>query len=278
MRSHLLCVGLAGLLVAGCGKDEGGEKTSDPPKTTDGSKQTKTKPPDKGGGVKSEAPAGPKGSIKGTVKFTGTAPEMPKLRTGSDPVCAKTEKYAETVVANDNGTLRDVVVRVTPGTVEGWKPNDKVKVDQHECTYQPRVQTAVKGQQIEITNSDQTMHNVHLREMKLGKRQAHRSIFNRAQPAGADPIVAMIGGADVIKLKCDAHAWMQAYVVLSDQPYAAVTGDTGEFELKDVPVGKLKLQAWHPFYGLKTAEVEVKEGETAEVEFTFDAKADAPPG
>lgn len=276
MRSYLIGIGLAAAVVLSCGKD--GDSSDPPGEPANNARQNAKAPRQEPKGPPSEPPAGPTGSIKGTVKFSGTAPDMPKLRTGSDPVCARTEKFAETVVANDNGTLRDVVVRVKPGTVPGWQPKDIVKVNQQDCVYKPRVQTAVLGQQIEVSNSDETMHNVHLRQMKLSKRQAHRTIFNRAQPAGAKPITAMIGGAEVVKLKCDAHAWMQAYVVMSDQPYASVSTEDGSFEIKAVPAGKLELQAWHQYYGLKTAEVTVEEGATAEVEFSFDAKADAPPG
>jgi len=277
--NYLISIALAAALVVGCGKDGGDSKPANhrdetgatTPRTGGDVEQTPETPA-------SEAPSGPKGSIKGTVKFTGTAPKMPKLLTGSDPVCARTEKFAETVVVNENGTLRDVVVRVEPGTVPGWVPKDVIEVDQKDCVYQPRVQTGVIGQTIEVSNSDNTMHNVHVRGMNIDKRQAHRTLFNRPQPAGASPVQAKVKGVDVVKLKCDAHAWMQAYVAMSDQPYAAVTATDGSFEIKDVPAGVLKLQIWHQYYGLKSADVTVEDGKTAEVEYTYDGQADAPPG
>jgi hypothetical protein len=202
---------------------------------------------------------------------------MPKLRTGADPECAKTEKVAETVVVNGNGTLRDVLVRVQPGTVAGWIPDQPVVLDQTECVYRPRVQGGVVGQTLEVRNSDATLHNVHAKELKLDRRQAHRSIFNRPQPAGTKPIAAPLAAVDVVQLKCDAHAWMTAYVVLGDQPYHSVSDDQGAFTLDRVPTGTIRLQAWHALYGVKTAEVQVEDGKTAEVSFSYDA-SEAPGG
>jgi hypothetical protein len=72
------------------------------------------------------------------------------------------------------------------------------------------------------------------------------------------------------------HGWMNAYVVLSDNPYHATTGADGTINIANAPVGTYEVQAWHAFYGTKTAQVTVEEGKTAEVEFTYDAEADNP--
>ena len=43
-------------------------------------------------------------------------------------------------------------------------------------------------------------------------------------------------------------------------PYYAVTGSDGIFTIEDVPAGKHKMIAWHPFAGQIEADVEVKDG------------------
>jgi hypothetical protein len=132
------------------------------------------------------------------------------------------------------------------------------------------------GQILEVRNDDSTLHNVHLRSLEMGKRQGQRTLFNRAQPAGSKPIMATLPKEQIIQIRCDAHAWMQAYIVLGDQPYFSVSDETGKFEISDVPVGEIELQVWHAFYGMKTVKVTVEEGKTATVDLSFDAKADAP--
>ncbi len=265
-------IALAAVLgLAACGDKE--------PSHGQGQGQAATEPAPAKPPRNSGPPAGPTGTIQGVVKFTGTAPQMPKLLTGADPECAKTEKFAETVVVNANQTLRDVLVRVQPGTVPGWIPAETLQLDQKDCVYRPRVQGGVVGQTLEVRNSDQTMHNVHGKEMKLGKRQAQRSLFNSPQVAGSKPITRTLEAVDVMQMKCDAHAWMTAYIVLSDQPYYGVTDDQGAFTIADVPVGAIKLQSWHALYGLKTIDVTVEEGKTATVELSYDAsEAPGEPG
>jgi len=224
----------------------------------------------------SHRPVGPQGSIEGSVTFTGAAPKMRKLRTGSDPICARHEKFAETVVVNPNATLRDVIVRVKPKTVPAWVPSEFVTLEQKDCVFLPRVQGAVTGQTLEVFNRDATLHNVHLRSMLLSKRQGHKTIINRPQIPGSKSMRVTLGDDEVVRIKCDVHPWMTAFIILSDQPYFSVTDATGHFAITDAPVGELEIQAWHPYYGLKSAKVQVVEGQVLQLGFSFDATDDDP--
>src|SRR5690349_20793547 len=59
-------------------------------------------------------PAGNEGTITGKVNFEGAAPKLKPLSMEGDAVCAKKHSgpvYPETVVTNNNGTLRNVLVR-----------------------------------------------------------------------------------------------------------------------------------------------------------------------
>jgi hypothetical protein len=225
----------------------------------------------------SEPPAGPTGRIRGTVKLTGTAPEMPPLQRGSDPVCGATPATAETVLVDGGGGLANAVVRVAPGTVPAWTPPGPLVVDQVDCMYRPRVQAGVVGQTLEVKNGDPTAHNVNARRLELGQRSDQETLFNRSQPRGSAPVTtALAEGVDVLKLKCDMHGWMQGYVVVSDNPYAAVSAADGGFAIADVPAGARTLEVWHELYGVKRVEITVAEGDEASVELSFDAVADRP--
>ena len=71
-----------------------------------------------------------------------------------------------------------------------------------------------------------------------------------------------------MNIKCDAgHTWMSAYIVVTENPYYAVTNDNGIFEIKDIPAGKYQLKAWHEKLGTQIAEVTVTEKGTAKVVF-----------
>jgi len=129
------------------------------------------------------------------------------------------------------------------------------------------------GQEITVTNQDPTTHNLH--GFSIAEGGGEESLFNLAQPTGAPPITKDANGYDLIRMKCDVHPWMVAYIVVTDHPFFAVTGDDGGFTIEGVPPGKYTLEAWHEHYGVKTTEIEVADKGTAEAEFTFDA-ADKP--
>ena len=85
-----------------------------------------------------------------------------------------------------------------------------------------------------------------------------------------------LGDEPVAKLKCDYHSWMQGYIVVSDNPYFAVSGAMGAYEIQDVPTGKHTIEMWHEYYGLKTASVTVEEGAVASLDYSYDAVSDDP--
>lgn len=217
-------------------------------------------------GTSAAAPAAEgNGTIKGVVNFTGKAPEMkvPAKRKSAEFCKDKEVKY-NAVVAN-NGKLKDVFVRIENGGVKGkWDaPKTEAHIDQVDCMYTPRIQGVVAGQEIAIKNSDGTLHNVHT-------YKGAESWFNQAQPKGAEPIKKELEDTSIIKLTCDVHPWMRGFVVVTDHPFFAVTGDDGTFTISKLPAGKYKVEAWHTRYGLKTAEVEVADGKEASATFTYD--------
>jgi plastocyanin len=211
------------------------------------------------------------GTIKGVVNFTGKALEMkvPTKRKETD-VCKDKEVPFNAVLVKD-GKLQDVLVRIENGGVKGdFKAPDKhAVIDQHECMYTPRIQGVVSGQEIDIKNSDATLHNVHT-------YKGVESWFNQAQPKGAEPMSKELEGG-VIKFKCDVHPWMTGFVVVTDHPFFAVSGADGAFSIEKVPAGKYKVEAWHSHYGAKTAEVEVADGKAGEVTFSYDGTEAEPP-
>jgi hypothetical protein len=258
-------------VTPGCGKKEPGSSSKD--KAKDATPVEGPRDPK----LATAPPEGPTGTIHGIVHFDGKAPEMPLIQNGADVECAKQQIRAETVLVNQNLTLRDVLVRIAPGAAPVWAPDQPVVVDQNGCMFRPRVQGATIGQALEIRNSDHTSHNIHIKMRKLRGSQATETIFNQGQPAGTPPLkTRVLNDADIYELHCDQHSWMIGYIVLADHPYQAVTGVDGSFTIRKAPVGKYKVQAWHALYGIKEQEVTVAEGKTAELEFTFDAVADNP--
>jgi plastocyanin len=203
------------------------------------------------------------GTIRGAIAFKGTPPTPASITPDSDPNCDGMDLVDQSVHVKD-GKLANVLVRIQ-GNVPGQPttpPSSMVVVDQNRCTYQPRVQGAVAGQPLVLMNSDSTLHNV--RGQSGGKQ-----LFNVTQPPLKTKEAKPPQDADIIRLHCDIHPWMTAWVVVSPHPYFATSGEDGAFTIQGVPPGTYTLEAWHEKLGTKTAQVTVTEGQEAQTSFEF---------
>jgi hypothetical protein len=222
------------------------------------------------------AQAGPAGaagaaSVTGKIVFNGEPPEAEQIDMAAVKECAAHHPdgaFAESVVVNENKTLRNVVVTVTAGLPEGasYPVPPPAKLDQKGCQYHPHVLAVMKDQPLLISNSDNFLHNVH----SLAQQNP---AFNFGQP-NVDPgrTVDPMKAPEVFKIKCDVHPWMNAFVHVVEHPYFSVTGEDGTYTLRGLPPGKYTLTAWHETLGTKTAEVTVEAGKPANADMTFGAQ------
>jgi plastocyanin len=210
------------------------------------------------------------GDVTGKVAFSGTAPKPAKIMMNADPVCVKQHKttvVGEEVVVNKNQTLKNVLVYVKEGlgSRKFDAPAAKLEFDQKGCQYTPHVLGIQVGQELEVVNSDPTLHNVH----SLSKENAQ---FNVAQPKQGMKLTKKFDKPEVFKVKCEVHTWMGAYIGVFSHPYYAVTGDDGSFHLKNLPAGDYTIEAWHEKYGTQTMKVKVAASGAATADFKFEGK------
>ena len=170
-------------------------------------------------------------SVSGTVKFDGAAPKPAKIDMSQDPAC-KGANTAETVVA-DNGNLANVFVYVKDGLGNRTfdVPTQAVVIDQQGCRYHPHVLGVMAGQTVQIKNDDQTTHNIH--PTPKDNRE-----WNESQPPAAAPIEKNFAREEImLPVKCNQHPWMKMYINVVKNPFYAVTGPDGKYEIKGLPPG-----------------------------------------
>jgi len=204
------------------------------------------------------------GTIKGTVRLAGAPVRPKKLPVTIDQyVCGKEKEDEDVVLSPDNGIRYAVVSLQTPPPGAKWDgPLPPAQIDQKQCMFVPRVVLVRAGGTVEFLNSDRLLHN-------LKSFSKTNSPFNKAHPK-ARTISIVFKGPEIIRIECDLHSWMRAWVVVADHPFYVVTNDKGEFTLDNVPPGKYTLQIWQESLGTVTREVTVgdKAATTVTVEMT----------
>jgi plastocyanin len=208
------------------------------------------------------------GSVSGKVSFEGPAQASTPVKLDADPYCARQHPNGMTPdsMLVNNGGLDNVFVYVKDGLGSYYfdTPTDPVKLDQKGCRYTPHVLGLRTGQPLEVSNSDQTLHNVH------GEGAGRR--FNYSQQLQNMRNTTTFSTPDVmVRFKCNVHGWMEAYVGVLPHPYFAVTASGGAFELEDVPPGTYTIEAWHEKLGTQTQSVTIAPKEAKTIVFTFKA-------
>lgn len=211
------------------------------------------------------------GTIKGKVLFEGTPPETRAIKMASDPACGGGEARSESYVV-ENGGLNNVFVYIKDGLGNKYifdTPTEPVKIDQKGCHYAPHVVGVRVTQPLEISNSDNTLHNVH------GMPDTNREFNFGQMVAGMKNTVTFTTPEVLIPFKCDVHAWMNAYIGVVNHPYFAVSGNGGAFELKSVPAGTYTIEAVHEKLGRQSQTVTLGAKDSKDVAFTFKIAAPA---
>jgi plastocyanin len=213
--------------------------------------------------------------ISGKVKLNGVPPPEKSME-AADPVkmcgggATKVVSTRHYVVGADHG-LANVFVWIKEGAGKVAPKGDATTVlDQVGCEYQPYVMGVQTGQKFKIKNSDPGLHNVHA----LPKPGSGNKEFNFGQPLQGQVAERSFEAQEVmVKVKCDVHNWMFAYIGVVDHPYFAVTDKDGNFKISGLPAGKYTLEAMHLKAGAKTMEITVGADDQKTADFTLSVPA-----
>lgn len=188
-------------------------------------------------------------SVRGTIVYRGAKPSRTRLAMDAEAACVQMREgnpaFDEQIVLGPAGGVANAVVYIRTG-LEGKKfeaPKEPVVLDQRGCLFTPRVVALQAGGALAVRNSDAIEHNVH-----PGPKNNRE--WNEGMTPGAADVIHRFARQEVmIRVKCNLHPWMRAWIGVIEHPYFAVTGPDGAFELKNVPPGDYTLGVWHEKLG-----------------------------
>ncbi len=240
----------------------------------------------KSGGGEAESGGGPVvaidgvGTLTGTITLTGTAPTPQQIiargAAQRDPsVCAAdTAILDQSLKVGDGNGIANVFVyidKAPAGAAIPEPPTEPAVFDQKGCVFIPHAMVVRTNQKILIKSQDNAGHNTHT----YPKRSRTFNGAIKALEKEGVPLFYNKHEKLPFQVKCDMHAWMQAYHLALDHPWGTITNANGTFEIKDVPATEVTLRIWHEKAGGKggylqrSLKVTIPKDGTATQDLTF---------
>jgi plastocyanin len=205
-----------------------------------------------------EGPVTGGGTISGKVVFRGTAPTRKIIPTKDVEVCGAPREEPMIQVGPDQGVQNAVVYLTQVAKGKAWPaPGKPPEIDNVKCRFVPEVQV-IRAGKMEVVNTDPVLHNTHGYYDK-------RTAFNLALPNQGQRIPVDLTRPGTVRVDCDAHGWMEGWVYVVDNPYYAVTGSDGKFNISDVPAGNYTLVAIQSFTGPVQQPITVASGKPTDL-------------
>lgn len=142
-----------------------------------------------------------------------------------------------TITAHKDRSTKGVVVELVALNHEAIAP-DKIEIDQVDKEFVPLVSVVPIGSTVLFNNLDELKHHVY--SVSSGNQ------FDLPLHNGVSPEEISLDKSGVVKLGCNIHDWMLAYVYVSESDRVKTADDTGIVSFTDVPAGKYEIRLWSP--------------------------------
>ncbi len=213
-----------------------------------------------------------------TAKIDRSAPPQPKVFGSSEaedeaakgvPPKADVASLTGTLLIDGKTANAYGLVTLEPASGK-WKPRTpkQIVIEQRGREFLPSLVAISVGSTVSFPNFDTVFHNVFstspLGAFDLGLYKAGEAREYTFPKEG------------IVRLGCNLHANMSAYIAVVSAPAYVVTDDKGNFAFRRLAAGKYKLRAWSVKSKLPiTQDIVVKAGKN---ELSIGVAADAPAG
>lgn len=227
-------------------------------------------------------------NVQGTVTFAG---EIPRARIADNAgqrapllqVDRKSGGLADAVVylvptrIRDDNTRQDSVKQPAQKAAQQTPPKSELKkaaapalvIDQVEHRFAPHLSAVRAGETVQFTNSDAANHNV--RSAAIDEPNE----FNVITAAGGHYRHRFVAPGDrpaIVRLGCDIHPWMRAWIYVFSHELYGVTDKRGRYAIRGATPGSYELFVRQPDGGLSHKQtVSLRAGTPLTVDVAFTA-------
>jgi plastocyanin len=113
----------------------------------------------------------------------------------------------------------------------------RARMDQRNEQFVPHVLAIVAGTMVDFPNNDRTYHNV----FSLSKAKS----FDLGRYAAGGSRSVAFNRPGIVRVFCDIHSHMSAFILVFAHRYFAVTDDDGRYRLDGVPPGTYTVAVWN---------------------------------
>jgi len=138
------------------------------------------------------------------------------------------------------------------------KPKSTPKIKQENLAFDPWLLPVYMGTKVDFPNMDLVFHNVFSYSKtkkfdlgRYGKGESKQVLFDKP---------------GLVKVFCEIHKTMRAYVLVLETPFFTTTNKGGYFKITDVPDGEYTLHVWQENTEEYNTQVEIKNNKIIRIE------------
>jgi plastocyanin len=195
------------------------------------------------------------GTIRGHVELRQAAPDLtPRPRVGD---------VSMPRASDPTDRRRSVVyLETAPRAAFDHREEPRARLDQRNEAFSPHVLAIVAGTTVDFPNNDKTYHNV----FSLSSTKS----FDLGRYAVGHSKAVKFDRPGIVRVFCDIHSHMSAFILVFNHRYFAVTTADGRYQISRVPPGRYTLVAWSDGSARESRSVLVGEdGAAVEADFTL---------
>ena len=134
---------------------------------------------------------------------------------------------------------RKSVVYLESAPRAAFEPGEQrhARMDQRNERFVPHVLAITTGTYVDFPNDDKTYHNV----FSLSKTKE----FNLGRYAAGHSQSVQFDQPGIVRVFCEIHSHMSAFILVFAHRFFAVTGDDGRYRIEGVPAGTYTLMVWN---------------------------------